>query len=220
MKVLESWQKWLGKEYGALANNSKAAQRVIDALKSEQGRVKIIACVQERVHLHGSGPAPGIPECGQIVVEFSKVRNSGSEQSREGATGTQAEGTQSVEAGGVTPDGGVIPADAAQTGNLPTDGDAPSDQNELAMHIETAGDDGTSKKTDLLKAKLTSLVEFDKTRLDIHRDPQAFVAAVISSLIESSKLAIYIEASTSSIRVLILSIPQSSGPGIVLNRVY
>ena len=51
--------------------------------------------------------------------------------------------------------------------------------------------------------KLDSLVAFDMTRLDVHRSPKEFDAAVKAQLPTDAKVALVVDAPTSSMKIIV-----------------
>ncbi len=74
----ETWERAMVKTFGVSATGYAGFSRVVKGLQNEQGRVKLLSCVQQRIPLGGAPGSnaknAGIEECRTIMQEMEKMK--------------------------------------------------------------------------------------------------------------------------------------------------
>ena len=76
MKSVHSWELSIIKAFGETATGFQAFHRVLEGLRSEVGRTKVLACIRDNVPIGGSKqhPTGGLDEVRTVVTELEKMK--------------------------------------------------------------------------------------------------------------------------------------------------
>ncbi len=193
-KHLETWERAMVKTFGVSATGYAGFSRVVKGLQNEQGRVKLLSCVQQRIPLGGAPGSnaknAGVEECRTIMQEMEKMKA----------------GTATVmPTGPASSDGGAAPLDMPLGGGM-----SPQSEDGPAAACPPDEDDGIV--SDILEVKppvedpvlekARSLAQQELSHIAVFCKRDAFIADITKRLGPSHKAIVFLEAPTSKAKVI------------------
>jgi hypothetical protein len=176
------------KKYGIVATSFAAFNRVIDSLRTDAGRQKILLCLEQKINLDA-----GIPECKLVLDEMEKVK-AGMDMRARGVGTTADVATTAASPGGVDADAlNAAGPDALDLMNDDVDCDGGS-----AIGSGRAA----TKIRDPIIARATELADKERVHVNIHTDPNKFSEDCKTRMFPSHKVMSLIDASSSKLSVV------------------
>jgi hypothetical protein len=185
-KSLQSWSSLTTKKSGVVATSFAAYNRVIDMLRTDGGRQKMLLCLEQKVSIEA-----GIPECKVVLDEMEKVK-AGMDMRARGLTPTADVATTAASPGGVDANGVFAGnTDALDLMDADGCGDSAIDSGRAATKI-----------IDPAIARATELAEKERVHVNIHTDLKKFEEDCRTRLFPSHAVVSIIDCPSSKVALV------------------